>query len=201
MNYGSTEAGIMTYARLTGDEPVEGMAGYVLPWVTIETADADGQMLTSGSEGLIRVKSPDMAEYVLPPGAEGQIAPGDWFHTGDIGFVRPDGMLVITGRSSEVINRGGVIVAPDYIERALEQHPGVREAAAFAVADASGREEIWAAVVASSKFDATALRTAMGPVLGDKVPDHIGIVDDLPRTPTGKLRRGELRERFGSNRR
>ena len=167
-----------------------------MPWVDIETRDEAGNALRRGDEGLIQVRSPDMAEYVLPPGAGKQIDPDGWFHTGDIGYVRDDGLLVITGRSGEVINRRGIIVAPDYIERVLEAHPQVREAAVFSRVNTAGAEEIWAAVVPGLTINGRTVLEGVRPTLGDKTPDGLEIVEALPRTESGKLKRGALRERF-----
>lgn len=197
-SYGSTEAGIMSFGRLGAPGMVEGAAGYVLPWVDMQTIAADGEKLRPGAEGLLQVKSPDLAEYVLPPGASGQIDQKGWFHTGDVGYVRADGMLVVTGRSSEVFNRRGIIVAPDYIEAALRAQPRVREAAAFLHLDAAGQDEIWAAVVADGPLDLAELRENCRPALGDKTPDRLERVEALPRTETGKIKRGALRERFAT---
>ena len=72
VDHGSTWAGIMTRARLKGDEPVHGTAGYDLTWVAIATADT-----AEPQQELIRAKCPDVTEHALPDGTRGQIAPGD----------------------------------------------------------------------------------------------------------------------------
>ena len=199
-SYASTEAGIMSHMRLGRADEVEGSAGYVLPWVAIETIGADGTTLPAGQEGVIRIRSPDIAEYVLPPGAPGQISPNDWFTSGDIGRLRPDGLLIVTGRTSEVINRGGVIVAPDYIERVIEGHPDVREAAVFVLSDPDGLDTIWAAIVPEGSIDPSAILASIRPTLVDKTPDGIVTVAAIPRTDTGKIRRATLRDDFLAHR-
>ena len=105
-------------------------------------------------------------------------------------------MLIITGRSSEVINLRGIIVAPDYIEKVLESDARVREAAVFTRIDKTGREEIWAAIVPRGAVDLTDILKTARVALGDKTPRHLEIVDTMPRTETGKLKRLALRQRF-----
>ena len=202
VSYGSTEAGIMSYARLGELNEDDGAAGYVVPWVQIQAVDDAGCELGFGREGVIRVSSPDMARYVFPEVAGGQIEDADWFYTGDVGYVRADGMLVITGRAGDVLNRGGLIIAPEIIEHALEEHPLIVEAAAFSHQAPDGTDEIWAAVTlagsgeAHSRESLANILASLRPSLAERSPDRLVHIDALPRAAGGKLKRGELRNQF-----
>jgi hypothetical protein len=118
-----------------------------------------------------------------------------WFHTGDIGRFDGDGYLSITGRLKETINRGGLKVAPAEVDAVLLGFDGVRDAATVGVAHRSLGEDVVAAVIPApgATLDADALRGhALAHLAPHKVPSRIVVVDDLPRTSLGKVRRGEL---------
>lgn len=112
-------------------EADEGCAGFVWPWIDIQTVDRNGEQLPRGTEGIIRVRSPEAAFYVDEHGQPTDMYVDGWFYTGDVGRVRKDGLLTITGRSTDVINRGGVVVAPEYIEEVLRRAPSISDVAVF----------------------------------------------------------------------
>lgn len=115
-----------------------------------------------------------------------------WFVSGDIGAVWPDGMLTVTGRVSDLINRGGTKVSPRVIEQALLSLPTVIDAAAFGVPDASGLEQIWAAIVARARIDDTVLNAFCQRALPGISPTTILQMAALPRNENGKLLREQL---------
>jgi acyl-CoA synthetase (AMP-forming)/AMP-acid ligase II len=117
-----------------------------------------------------------------------------WFYPGDVGRIYPDGLVVITGRTNEVINRGGIIVAPEVIEEVLRLDSRVQDIAVVGVLNAAGIEEIWAAVVSDTELDARTMIEASRPKLNEKVPDRIIRIDAIPRNENGKIKRNELRE-------
>ena len=122
-----------------------------------------------------------------------------WFRTGDQGYIDSDGYLFITGRLKEIINRGGEKIAPQEVA-VLMEHPAVDQAVAFAVPHARLGEDIAAAVVLHSYAMATEqdIRLfAARRLAASKVPQQIYIVEELPRTPTGKLQRVGLAEKLG----
>ena len=129
--------------------------------------------------------------------------PDGWFRTGDVGFVDEAGYLHLTGRLGETINRGGEKIIPDEVDAALRSHPAVGDAAVFAVPDSILGEDLVAAVVLNPGM--TFVRKELHGWLLDrlplfKVPRRIWIVEELPRTPTGKVQRGELTRRWSENR-
>jgi acyl-coenzyme A synthetase/AMP-(fatty) acid ligase len=195
VSYGSTEMGNMSSGTSSVLETDEGCAGYVWPWMEIETVDGNGRPLPRGQDGIIRVRSPEAASYAGPGGELIDMYTDGWFYTGDVGRVGPDGLLTITGRASDVINRGGVVVAPEYIEEAIRLRPGISDVAVFGVIGAGGIEEIWAAVVSSQRVDAASLIAALRPSLNERAPDRVIQVEAIPRGDTGKVQRSVLRER------
>ncbi len=122
-----------------------------------------------------------------------------WLHTGDLGCFDADGYLYVTGRLKEMINRGGEKVAPAEVDEALAAHPGVAEAAAFALPHPTLGEEVAAAVVprgGAGPGPAELRAFASQRLAPHKLPRRIFFVDALPRGATGKIRRPELAARF-----
>jgi acyl-coenzyme A synthetase/AMP-(fatty) acid ligase len=191
--YGSTEMGNITGG--TGDslERAEGSAGYIRPWVEMQVVDRDGRLMPPGSDGIIRVRSPEMASYANDAGDPIETIRDGWFYPGDVGRVYPDGLVAITGRTTEIINRGGVIVAPELVEEVLRLDPAVKDVAVVGV-PVGGVEEIWAAVMSDAAVDAEAVAARAHPRLNEKTPNRILRVDAIPRNENGKVLRQQLRE-------
>jgi len=166
----------------------------VLPWVEVETVDETRTLLPPGREGVLRVRSPEAAFYMTPAGDRLDLHEDGWFCPGDVGRLDADGKLYVTGRSSEIINRGGVVVAPEAIEEVLRLDSRVADVAVVGVMNSSGVEEIWAAVVSDSLIDPRSIIDAARPRLNEKVPDRIFQVAAIPRAESAKVRRFELRE-------
>jgi non-ribosomal peptide synthetase component E (peptide arylation enzyme) len=173
----------------------------------------DGRV-TDGNE--VRLVDDEGAD--VPPGAEGEIVargprqfagyrdaaldaeaflPGGWFRTGDIGRFDADGYLIITDRKKDIIIRGGENIASREVEDLLILHPGIAEAAVCAAPDPLLGEQVCAFVVPrpGAHIDLDAVRThfaGLG-VARHKAPERVETVTDLPRTPTGKVKKTELR--------
>lgn len=131
-----------------------------------------------------------------PTVAPGLAGPGGWLATGDRGARDPDGAFAVVGRVAETIITGGENVAPTEVEAHLLAQPGISDAAVLGVPDAEWGERLEARVVlaAGAALDEPALRAALREHLPPfAVPKAITAVDELPRTPTGKLRRADLR--------
>jgi fatty-acyl-CoA synthase len=122
-----------------------------------------------------------------------------WFHSGDLGVVDQDGYLTVVDRKKDMIKTGGENVASKEVEEALFAHPAVAEAAVFGIADARWIEAVTAAVVLRDGATATSddlLAHARTRLAGYKAPKHIVIVDQLPKNPSGKILKRELRKRY-----
>jgi len=193
VHYGATETGPIasTPADLLMEE--EGATGYPLPGATIEIVDAEGRPAAAGTLGRVRVRTAAMGQ-AFPPGPEDAHPSlrGGWFYPGDRGRLTPDGMLVLEGRESEVINSGGVKRAPELIEEVVLRHPNVAEAAAFGAPGPDGVEEINLAVATRAPIAAEDLVAWCG-ARGVAVA-RVFAVDALPRTSMGKIRRDEVKK-------
>lgn len=193
--YGSSETGTVCYARAADVEGIEEAVGYMTPWARVEAVDEDFRVLPAGQAGLLRLWSDMVAEYVAERPEDRAILREDgWFYPGDIGTISEDGLVAITGRSIELINRGGAIVAPQFIEDVLAERSEVAQVGAFGVTNDQGFEEIWAAIVPKAPLNRDEIFRFCRHRLGDKTPDVLVTVDDIPRTDTGKIMRTRLRE-------
>jgi acyl-CoA synthetase (AMP-forming)/AMP-acid ligase II len=151
------------------------------------------EVLEPGQTGEVAIQGPNVtAGYFNNPMANAAAFSGEWFRTGDQGYLDQDGYLFITGRLKELINRGGEKVAPREIDEVLLSYPGVRQAVAFAVPHPTLGEDIAAAVVLAADIAVAEgeLRSfAMTRLPLFKVPTRIVVVDEVPKGPTGKIQR------------
>ena len=144
--------------------------------------------------GNLFVRGPErMAGYLRREDSEASIDADGWFDTGDVGFVR-DGLVTITGRAKEIINRGGEKFSSREIEEALERHPQVVSAGVVPAPDERLGEVPAAFVVTASRVEESALEQfllAQG-LAKPKTPVQWQFVDQLPLTPSGKVSRVDL---------
>src|SRR5262249_54507431 len=120
-----------------------------------------------------------------------------WFRTGDRGRFDNDGYLVLEGRIKELIIRGSENISPLEIEEVLKRHPLVGDAVAFGIPEPRYGEEVGAAVVLVGDTDEATLRAWCRERLAPfKVPKAIFVLDEIPRTSTGKLQRARIGARL-----
>ena len=191
--YGSTEAGMISAAGAATLDTFPGSAGHLLPWVRLEVVDGEDRPRPAGQDGIIRVKTGEVAHYLSDTPDTQEMFKDGWFYPGDVGHITADGLVYVTGRVNEVINRGGQIIAPEIIEESLLAFPGIKDAAVFGHPNAEGIEDIWAAVVSDQWVDASAVRQVIGSRLPERTPDRVVQVDSIPRNEMGKIKRAELR--------
>lgn len=137
-----------------------------------------------------------MQGYFEQPELTARAIAGGWFATGDIGEIDGDGRIRIVGRLKHEINRAGVKIPAEEIDLLLERHPQVREACAFALADAVLGELVAVAVVAADQnaIDRDAIKDWCAQhIRREAVPARIFVLDELPRTDRGKLNRDRVR--------
>ncbi len=167
----------------------------------VAVLDPEGARVPNGQAGQVVVRGASvMGSYDGDAAATQAAFAGDWFKTGDHGFFDQDGYLVLIGRKQEIINRGGEKIAPREIDEVLLEHPAVAEVATFGVPHATLGEDVAAAVVLRPRVVATAkdVRQFAASRLAEfKVPRQVLFVDDLPKTPSGKVQRAGLAERLG----
>jgi long-chain acyl-CoA synthetase len=149
--------------------------------------------------GEVLVRTPATREGEMDKSFADRLMTGGWFRTGDVGSVDADGFVWVSGRVSDMINRGGLKVYPSQVEEVLLSEPAVGDAAVVGVPDDRVGEVPWAWVVAAPgwEFDAAALEQACRQRLtAYKVPARFLQIDALPRNEVGKVIKRELAERF-----
>lgn len=167
--------------------------------VEMAIMDEKGNLLPSGVPGEVVVRGLNVVDgYENNPEANKEAFVKGWLRTGDHGVVDEDGYLIITGRLSERINRGGEKISPADIDHALLDHPAVAEALAFAVPHPKLGEDVHAAVVLKSPATEQELRKHCSEHVADfKVPRRIYILEALPYGKTGKPMRITMAEMLG----
>jgi len=190
--YGMTEAYQITANPLSPGERRIGSVGR--PTGTeVRVIDAQGGTVATGIDGEIAVRGPAVfAGYSAPAAANDDAFVDGWFRTGDVGRFSDDGFLTITGRIKEQINRGGEKISPREVDEALLSHPDIVEAMAFAIPDPLLGEEIGAAIVAvpGAEVDLVSVRRFLRDRIAPfKIPRRLLLVEQLPKSSTGKLLR------------
>lgn len=185
--YGSTE-GQFTMCASTEWLTHEGSVGRARTGRTITIDEPD-----AGGVGTIWTTAPSFArfEYWNDPHKTANAWRADAFTVGDLGRMDDEGYLYIEGRREDLIISGGVNVYPAEVERVLLEHPEVSEAAVFGVPDEDFGQRVCAAITGDADpVDVRAFARERLP--GSHAPKQVVVVDALPRTQTGKVRRSEL---------
>jgi long-chain acyl-CoA synthetase len=158
--------------------------------------DAGGDV-PQGEVGEIAIRGHNvMKGYWGKPDATAAAIPDGWFRTGDLGRIDEDGYYFIVDRKKELIIRGGYNVYPREVEEALHEHPAVAEVAVIGMPHAELGEEVGAAVALKPGASATAAdlqQFVKERVAAYKYPRRVWLVDSLPKGPTGKILRREVR--------
>lgn len=200
-SYGMTETTAVTTVSPPGPTVKVGSAGLRLPYqqVRVVWVDDSGTVLRNcdvGEAGLVIVRGPAVFPGYHEPGGARWIE-GDWLDTGDIGRLDADGWLWITGRAKDLIIRGGHNIDPGMVEEVMYGHPAVREVAVVGAPDAHAGEVPVAYVVlkpGSSATEDELMRHARDSVPERAaVPKRFHVVEDLPKTQVGKVRKHSLR--------
>jgi long-chain acyl-CoA synthetase len=159
----------------------------------------DGRELPPGEVGEIATGGPMVVPgYWNRPDATERTLPGGELRTGDVGFMDGDGWFYLVDRKKDMIVASGFKVWPREVEDTLLRHPAVREAAVVGVPDAYRGETVWAYVSLRPGTTATPAELigfCRAELAAYKYPRRVEVLADLPKTPTGKLLRRELRER------
>jgi long-chain acyl-CoA synthetase len=175
-----------------------GSIGTPIEGVYMRLIDDDGYTVPDGEAGEIAIRGHNvMKGYWGKPEATAQAIPDGWFRTGDMARVDEDGYYYIVDRKKDLIIRGGYNVYPREVEEVLHEHPAVAEVAVVGIPHPELGEEIGAAVALKPDTTATEdeLRAfARERVAAYKYPRHVWLVDALPKGPTGKILRREVRK-------
>jgi long-chain acyl-CoA synthetase len=167
-------------------------AGRPSPWMELRVVD-----------GEVWLRGPNvMAGYANRPAETAAALTDDgWLRTGDGGYLDEEGYLFLTDRIKDMIVTGGENVYPIEVEEALSHHPAVAEAAVIGVPDDRWGETVMAIVIPRDGAAPAAdelVAFARERLAGYKLPRIVTFVDELPRTPSGKVLKRELRERFAA---
>jgi long-chain acyl-CoA synthetase len=200
-NYGLAET-LLAVAATHDRPPPPGACGRTLQDVRLRVVDEHGDELSAGHPGVIEVATPDMMLGYLDAagtGFETDLREGGWLDTGDLGILSADGQLRITGRLKEVIVRGGLNISALAVEEALAGHKGVERLAVVGVPHPILGEDT--AVVVACEPGVTLedvepdLRKAAQEQLDPAQQPGLYVqIDELPLTPSGKIRTRTLRE-------
>ncbi len=191
---GMTEAGFMGMNPPDARRP--GSIGRPVPNITLWFADEQGGPCPPGQVGELTVSGPQLGTGYLASGGMVEAFPADGFRTGDVGYLDADGYVYLTDRKKDLIIRGGVNIAPMEVTSALLGHPGVAEAATIGVPDPVYGEAVASFVVPRPGQTVTRdelLAHCKGRLSAFKLPQHLLVVDAIPRSDRGKLAREPLR--------
>jgi long-chain acyl-CoA synthetase len=167
----------------------------------LRVVDADGRDVPTGEIGEILIKSPSnmVGYWNLPEATAAALSPDGWFTSGDAGYLDSDGYLYIADRVKDMIISGGENIYPAEIESALMAHPAVADAAIIGVPDERWGETVKAIVVRTAGTEPTEqelIEWCRGRLAGYKCPTSVDWAEVLPRNPSGKILKRELREPY-----
>lgn len=197
--WGMTEYGIgISGAPHLPSERVNATDGIPVPGCEARIVDSDGAIADSNTEGELEIRGDGLfSGYFERPDATQEAFNEGWFRTGDRAVIHDDGFVSLTGRSKDVIIRGGENIPVVSVESLLYEHPAVVEAAVVGVPDERLGERACAVLVlrqgaASEPKDILDFLLRKG-LSAHFVPERVELLPSLPKTPSGKIRKVELR--------
>ncbi len=201
--YGLTETGINTANPLDPARRKVGSIGLALPYNEVAILGDDLAELPPGQPGEICVRPAALTdglmqriEYVDDPEATATLWRGGWLHTGDEGVMDEEGFFTFLDRKKDVIRRRGENIASQQVEHALLSHPKVGQAAVVGIPSDLGEEEVLALIVALEPVTPEELAAyCLERLAAFKVPEWYSFVEELPTTPTGRVKKALLKTR------
>ena len=197
--YASTEANFVAIGGLHDDLPA-GAAGRVHPRFEVKIVDADDQEVPPGVTGEIVTRPRDtftmMLGYYRMPEITSEVFQNLWYHTGDAGRLDEHGYLYFVDRIKDVIRRRGENISSYEVEQAITSHPDVAECAAVAVRSELSEDEVMVVIVprdGATVVPAEIVAWCTERMAYFMVPRFIRVVPELPKTPTGKVEKYQLR--------
>jgi long-chain acyl-CoA synthetase len=174
----------------------------------LKILDDDGHEVPQGTSGTLYFRVSPIApfEYYKDPDKTASAHKGDYFTLGDVGYLDEDGYLFLTGRTAECIISGGVNIYPQEIDNELIKHPAVEDSCSIGVPNEEWGEEVKSVVTLNPGYAPDEnlakdiIAFARAHLAGFKVPRSIDFVDELPRSPAGKIQRKKVREPFWAGR-
>ncbi len=204
-SYGMTECPIITFGIPSDpDDKLATTEGRPRGGAEARIVMSDGRLAGPGEEGEVRARGPQLMRGYLDESLNADAFDADgWLRTGDLGNLDADGYLTITGRLKDIIIRKGENISAKEIEDLLYLHQAIGDVAVIGLPDPRSGERV-CAVVAMRDGAEPLTMTAMGDFLRaqnlmvQKLPEQLEIVDVVPRNPSGKILKQELRKRFAS---
>ena len=198
-SYGSSEHPTVTAGTVA--DPLDrraGTDGRLLAGSQVRLVDAAGRDVPDGQDGEILTRGPELfTGYTDAALNAAAFLPGGWFRTGDVGRIDSGGYLTVTDRLKDIIIRGGENISAKEVEDLLVTHPAVADVAVIPAPDPVLGERVCAVVVARPGFtfdvDQARAHFAAAGVARQKTPEVVVLADELPRTPSGKVRKDVLR--------
>jgi long-chain acyl-CoA synthetase len=195
--YGLSETSPVASFNHPDRERKAGSIGTPIVGVEMKVVDDDGHEVPQGEVGEIVIRGHNvMKGYWGRPEATAEAIRDGWFHSGDLALVDEEGYFFIVDRKKDMIIRSGYNVYPREIEEILYEHPAVREAAVLGVPHDEYGEEVGAAIALKEGASASPeeLRDFVkSQVAAYKYPRHVWFVDELPKGPTGKILKREIK--------
>ena len=172
-----------------------------MPGVDLRVVDGDGNDCAVGEVGEVWIRSPTNMEgyWNLPAATAASITPDGWFLSGDAGYLDAEGYLYIHDRIKDMIISGGENIYPAEIESALMSHPAVADVAVIGVPDEQWGEAVKAIVVRAPNADLTdheLMAFSRERLAHYKCPTSVDWAESLPRNPSGKILKTDLREPY-----
>jgi long-chain acyl-CoA synthetase len=200
--YGLSEvAGIATATPFTRTR-FDGCIGVPIPSVQAEIRDSDGALAPFGEPGEIFIKGPIVMQgYFNRPEETAKVLGADgYFATGDIAVMNAQGVIKIVDRKKDMVLVSGFNVYPTEVEEVLSRHPGILEVAVVGMADEQSGEAPVACVVRgdAALTEQEVVAFARESLAGYKTPRRVIFVEELPKSPVGKVLRRQLRDRLES---
>jgi acyl-CoA synthetase (AMP-forming)/AMP-acid ligase II len=203
--YGMTEVPMIANGSPTDtDEQLANTDGSPIEGIEVRMVTIDGCDAAPGEEGEVRVKGPMVFEGYLDPALDEEAFDEQgYFRTGDLGILRPDGHLSLTGRLKDVIVRKGENISAKEIEDVLAAHPKVADVAVIGVPDAERGERVCAVVQPADAadpltFDEMARCCRDAKLMTQKIPEQLEVRADMPRASIGKIVKKDLRAEYAA---
>jgi acyl-CoA synthetase (AMP-forming)/AMP-acid ligase II len=204
--YGLTECPVIAMNTLRDpDEKLAHSEGRATPaGAEIRVVRPDGSPARAGEEGELRVRGPQLCVGYVDASLDADAFDGEgFFRTGDLGKLDAEGFVVITGRLKDVIVRKGENISAKEIEDLLYSHPKVSEVAVIGLPDPELGERCCAVVACAEAaaplgFDEMVAFLKDQRLMMQKIPERLELVPELPRNPSGKVLKNDLRERYGT---
>jgi acyl-CoA synthetase (AMP-forming)/AMP-acid ligase II len=187
------------------DDPSKSVTsdGRALSWSSVHVVDEDGAELPVGEAGDIVYRGPShMLGYYKDPEQTAELfTPDGYSRSGDLGFADAEGFVRVNGRLKDIIIRGGINISSREVEDLLEEHPAVRTVAVVAMPDPRLGERSCAFVVVTPGHETPTLSDLTAflrekRIAVQKLPERVEVVEALPMTPVGKVRKNVLRDRI-----